>query len=93
MKGILFAMLMIYPSSISERNVQSKNVGFINCINIVSRWDEHNRGNWANGHTWRFDSRYDLQNKKLDVTATFVANTKIFYKLSCNGDTLTIDVN
>ena len=92
-KGILFAMLMIYPISLTERNIQSANIGFVNCVNIVSHWDEHNRGNWSNETTWRFNSQYDLQNKKLDVTATFVANPKIFYKLSCNGDTLTIDVN
>ena len=92
-KGILFAMLMIYPVLITERNIQSANIGFVICAKIVSHWDEHNRGNWSNGVTWRFDSRYDLQNKKLDVTATFVTNPKIYYKLSCSGDMITIDTN
>lgn len=93
LKNIIIIIFIFYSLvAYAERNIQTSNVGFVNCIKTVSKWDEYNRGNWSNGKTWSFNTKYALEQKKLDVTATFVADPKIFYKLSCNGDMLTIDV-
>ena len=88
----MITLVFVFYSSLAHA-IETENIGFVNCANIVSRWDVLNRANWSNGVTWKFDSKYDLQQKKIDVTATFVANPKISYKLSCNGDMLTIDTN
>ena len=87
----LVIMVLIPTASLAGKDVQSGPLDSLKCYWQMHHWYYFQRGNYSNGVTWIFDSKYWNDNQSSRVTARNVADPKRYITQTCDNGKYTVE--